>query len=64
MAKMIGSELGLESVSGLAEGAGHHAGVSDDEVERLAAFDQRIGADANAVERSEIELHELELAAV
>ena len=64
MAEMIGPKLGFEPVGGLAERASHDAGGGDDEVERSALVDQRIGADAYAVERGEIELHELDLASV
>ena len=42
MAEMIGPKLGLEPVGGLAERAGHHAGVGDDEVERFAGVDKRM----------------------
>ncbi len=64
MAEMVGAELRLEAVNGLAIRAGHHAGIGDDEVERLANVDKRIGADAHAVQRSEIQLNQLEAAAM
>ena len=58
------AELGLEPVGGLAERTGHHAGVGDDEVEAPAVGDEPIGAGAHAGERGEIELDELEPAAI
>ena len=64
MAEVIGAELGLEPVGGLAERAGHDAGVGDDEVELLAVGEERVGAGAHAGERGQIELDELEAAAV
>ena len=64
MAEMVGAELGLEPVRGLAKRRRHDAGVGDDEVERPAVVDQRIRASANACRRGEIELHKLEFAAV
>ena len=39
MAEMVGAELGLEPVGGLALWAGHDAGVGDDKIERLAVGD-------------------------
>ena len=44
--------------------AGHDAGVGDDEIERLAGVDQRVGADAHAVQRRKIQLDQLKSAAV
>ena len=41
----------------------HDAGVGDDEIERLAVGDERVGAGAHARERGEIELDQLEPAA-
>ena len=64
MAEVVGAELGLEPVGGLALWAGHDAGVGDDKIERLAVVDQRVGADAHAVQRREIKLDQLEPAAL
>ena len=61
---MVGAELGLEAVGGLALGAGHDAGVGDDHVERLAGRDQGVGAGADAGQRGQVELDQLEPAAV
>jgi hypothetical protein len=64
MAEMIGPELGLEPICGLVERTGHDAGVRDDEVERLAVVDERVGAGADAVQRRKIKVDELKSAAV
>ena len=45
-------------------GAGHDAGVGDDQVERLAGGDQGVGAGAHAGQRGEVELDQLQAAAV
>src|ERR1700733_14102837 len=63
MAEMVGAELGLEPICGLAIWAGHDAGVGNDEIERLAVVDERVGTDPHAVERREIKLDQLKSAA-
>ena len=45
-------------------GRGHHAGIGDDEVERPAVGEQRVGAGAHAGERGEVELDQLDAAAI
>ncbi len=62
--EVIRAELGLESIHGLAERRGHDAGIGDDHVERLALGQQAVGGFADALQAGEIELHELERAAV
>ena len=64
MAEMVGAELGLEPVRRLAEWRRHDAGVGDDEIERLAVGDKRVGASAHACKRREIELDQFKPAAV
>ena len=64
MAEMVGPELRLEPVRGLAGWASHDSGVGDDKVERLAGVDKRIGAEANAVERRQVKLDQLKSTAV
>ena len=64
MAEVVGPELGLEPVGGLAEWRRHDAGVGDDKIERPAVGEERVGAGAHARERGEIELHDLKFAAV
>src|SRR6201999_2568580 len=58
--EMIGTELRLETIRGLALRACHHAGIGDDDVERLACLDQGVGTGTHAPEVSQIERHELE----
>lgn len=55
MAKVIGAELRLETVSGVAKGAGHDASIGDDKIEGLPGLHERIGGSANAGEGAEIE---------
>ena len=64
MAQVVGAELGLEAVGGLALRAGHDAGVGDDDIERLAGRHQRVGAGAHAGQRGQVELDQLQAAAV
>ena len=64
MAEMVGPELGLEPIRRLAEWRRHDARVANDEVERLAVVDERVGADAHAVERRKVKLDQLKSAAV
>jgi hypothetical protein len=64
MPEMIGPELGLESVGGLAKRRPRDAGVGDDEIEAIVVSNQRVGAGAHAGERGQIELNECEASAV
>ena len=48
----------------LPHGRRHDAGVGDDEIERPAVGDQRVGAGAHALQRGQVELDELKSAAV
>ena len=63
VAEMIGAELRFESVGGFAEGSGHHAGVGDDDVDRLAFGDEFVGSGADAFEIAEVEFDEFQAAA-
>ena len=49
MAEMVGAELGLEPVGGLAERRRHDAGIGNDQIERPTIGDQRVGGGTNAV---------------
>src|SRR5690349_10076207 len=64
MTEMVRAELSLESIRGLAERGGHDTGIGDDEIEGLAGGIERVGAGADALERGEVELDELEPAAI
>ncbi len=64
VAQVIGAELGLEAVRRLAERRRHDAGVGDDQVERLAGRDQGVGAGAYAGQGRQVELRQLQPAAV
>src|SRR5215467_11952805 len=62
MAQMIGAELRFKTVQGLAKRRGHHAGVGDDDIERLASRQKLVRGMAEAFETGQIELDELEAA--
>jgi hypothetical protein len=53
------AKLPLESVGSFAEGNGHDPAVGDDEIERPAVGDERLGAATHAREVGEIELDEI-----
>src|ERR1700733_10931222 len=56
MAEMVGAELRLEPVCGLAGWRRHDARVANHEIERLAARDERVSASADARKRRQVEL--------
>jgi len=62
--EVVGAELGFEAVRGHALGAGHHPGVGDHDVELAPVGDQGVGAGADAGQRGQVQLHQLEAAAV
>jgi hypothetical protein len=64
MAQVVGAELGLEAVGRRALAAGHDTGVGDDEIERLAGCNERVGAGPDARQRRQIELNEFKPAAI
>ena len=64
VAEVIGAELGLEAVGGVPERRAHHAGIGDHDVERPPVGEQGVGAGAHALERGEIQLDQLQPAAV
>ena len=64
MAEMVGAELRLEPVRRLAERRRHDARIANDEIERLAVGDERVGASPDARERRQVELDQLKAAAV
>ena len=64
MPEMIGPELRLEPIGGMPERRPHHAGIGDHDIEGPSVGDQRVGAGAHARRRGEIQLHQIEPAAV
>src|ERR1700722_11299299 len=64
MAEMIGAELRLKSVGGVAERCGHHAGVGDDGVEGFALGDEFVRGGGNTFEVGEVDPDDLEASAV
>src|SRR6516162_5322950 len=61
---MVGTELHLEAVDGVAEKCGHDACIGNDHVKGFAPCEQSVGTGAHALEAGEIELHQLETSAV
>ncbi len=64
VAEMVGPELGLEAIGGVPEGRAHHAGIGDHDVEGPPVGEQGVGAGAHALERGEIQLHQVQPGAV
>ena len=60
MAEVIGSELELEAVLGLAPRWSHHTGVVDQHVERAGARRHRRGRSRDRTEVGEVEIDDLE----
>ena len=58
MAQVIGAELGLKTVGGMAKRCGHYARIGDDHVEGFTLCEQFVGACAHAFEAGEIEFNE------
>src|SRR5262249_50923492 len=50
MAKVIGAELRLKAIRGMAKRCGHHSGISDDHIKGLTAGEQSIDAVMHALE--------------
>jgi hypothetical protein len=64
VAEVICPELGLEAIGGVPEGRPHHAGIGDHGGEGPPVSDQRVGTGAHTLKRGEIQLHQLQSAAV
>ena len=64
VAEVIGPELRLEPIGGVPERRAHHAGIGDHGVERPPVGEQGVGAGTHALKRGEIQLHQLQPAAV
>ena len=58
--EVVDAELHLEAVDGLALGDAHHAGVVDEDVDRLVAGEDPPGGLAHRCQRAEIELDDLQ----
>ncbi len=61
---MIGPELRLKAVDGVAEWRGHHSCIGDDHVESLPPRQEFVGAGADALQVGQIERDQLEAPSV
>ena len=60
MPKVISAELRFEPVVGGPLRAGHHAGISDQHLQRLSLREQTVGARAHARQRCEVQFDQLD----
>src|SRR5262245_5419198 len=62
MAEMVGAELGLETVHGLAFWASHYSGIGANDVKRTAIGQECVGTCPHACKRSQIQFDEFQAA--
>ena len=64
VAEVIGTELCLKAVHGMAKRGCHHSGIGNDHVETLPARQEFVGAGADALQTGQIERDQLEAATI